>query len=162
LNTSGCNNIFAGLCAGSTNTTGCNNIIFGANAQATSATTSNETTIGTSSTTSARIFGDLKFLNSYSEVVYTISDGASVDLNPTNGTIQLWALGATRTPTANNFSAGQSMTLMINDGSAYTINWPSVTWVGGSAPTLATTGNTVIELWKVGGNIYGALVGEVA
>jgi len=34
--------------------------------------------------------------------------------------------------------------------------------LGGSAPTLATTGFTVIELWKVGSTIYGALVGNVA
>jgi hypothetical protein len=56
------------------------------------------------------------------------------------------------------------MTLMINDGTAYTITWTTlaVTWVGGTAPTLATTGFTVIELWKVGSTIYGALVGNVA
>jgi len=56
------------------------------------------------------------------------------------------------------------MTLMINDGTAYTVTWTTlaVTWVGGSAPTLATTGSTVVELWKVGSTIYGALVGSVA
>jgi hypothetical protein len=53
---------------------------------------------------------------------------------------------------------------MINDGTAFTVNWTSipVVWVGGSAPTLATTGFTVIELWEVGTTIYGALVGNVA
>ncbi len=56
------------------------------------------------------------------------------------------------------------MTLMINDGTAFTVTWTSipVTWVGGTAPTLATTGYTVIELWEVGTTIYGALVGNVA
>jgi hypothetical protein len=50
---------------------------------------------------------------------------------------------------------------MVLDGSAYTITWTSVavTWVGGTAPTLDTTKYTVIELWKVGSTIYGALVG---
>jgi hypothetical protein len=96
------------------------------------------------------------------ENVFTITDGASVDINPTNGTIQLWTLGASRTPTATNFLAGQSITLMIDDGTAYAITWTSlpVTWVGGSAPTLATTGYTIIELWKVSTTIYGALVGN--
>ena len=37
-----------------------------------------------------------------------------------------------------------------------------VVWVGGSAPTLATTGYTVVELWKVGSTIYGAHTGDVA
>jgi hypothetical protein len=53
------------------------------------------------------------------------------------------------------------MTLMVLDGTAFTITWTSVavTWVGGTPPTLDTTKQNVIELWKVGGVIYGALVG---
>lgn len=97
----------------------------------------------------------------YFETVFTITDGASVDLDPANGTVQVWVLGASRTPTATNFAAGESMTLMIDDGSAYSITWPSVTWVGGAAPTLATTGYTVVELWKVSSTLYGSLVGNV-
>jgi hypothetical protein len=30
----------------------------------------------------------------------------------------------------------------------------------GSAPTLNTTGYTVIQLWKVGDQVYGARVGD--
>jgi hypothetical protein len=105
---------------------------------------------------------NLVFDGNYTEEVFTITDGASVDLNPANGTVQTWTLGASRSPTASNFAAGQSMTLMVNDGTAFTITWPSVTWVGGTAPTLATTGFTVIELWEVGTTLYGALVGSVA
>jgi len=95
------------------------------------------------------------------EDVYTISDGASVDINPSNGSIQLWTLGASRTPTATNFAAGESVTLMILDGTAYTVTWTTigVTWIGGTAPTLDTTKYTVIELWKVSSTVYGALVG---
>jgi hypothetical protein len=98
------------------------------------------------------------------ETVYTITDGSSVDIDPANGTVQVWTLGAARTPTATNFAAGQSITLMIADGTAYTITWTSigVTWAGGSAPTLATSGYTVITLWKVGSTIYGAHLGDVA
>lgn len=103
---------------------------------------------------------NLVFDGDYTEEVYTISDGGSVDLDPSNGTIQLWTLGASRSPTATGFAAGQSMTLMINDGTAYAITWPSVTWVGGAAPTLYTTNYTVIALWKVSTTLYGALVGN--
>jgi hypothetical protein len=105
---------------------------------------------------------NLIFDGNYTEEVFTITDGGSVALNPANGTVQLWTLGANRSPTASSFAAGQSMTLMVADGTAYTITWPSVTWVGGSAPTLATTGYTVVELWKVSTTLYGALVGSVA
>lgn len=99
---------------------------------------------------------------SITEDVFAITDGASVDINPANGTIQTWTLTASRTPVSpTNFAAGQSVTLMIQDGTAYTITWSSVavTWVGGSAPTLDTTKYTIVELWKVGSVIYGASPG---
>ena len=96
--------------------------------------------------------------------VYAIVDGASVDIDPANGGIQTWTLGANRTPTATNFTAGQAVTLMIGDGTAYAVTWSTigVVWVGGTAPTLPTTGYGVIELWKVGSTVYGAYVGAVA
>jgi hypothetical protein len=95
---------------------------------------------------------------------FTIVDGASVDIDPANGSLQSWTLGASRTPTATNWVAGESVTLMINDGTAYTVTWTTigVVWVGGTAPTLATTGWTVIQLWKRSSTVYGALVGSVA
>lgn len=98
------------------------------------------------------------------EDVFTITDAAGFAINPDNGSIQLVTLGANRTPTVANFAEGEAITLMINDGTAFTITWSTigVVWVGGSAPTLATTGFTVIELWRVGSTYYGALVGNVA
>ena len=99
---------------------------------------------------------------SYKDTVYTITDGASVDIDPDNGGIQVWTLGASRTPTADNFDAGAKVMLMIDDGSSYTITWPSVNWVGGVAPTLPTSGYGIVELWKVGSQLYGAFAGGVA
>jgi hypothetical protein len=99
------------------------------------------------------------------EDVFTITDGASVDIDPSDGSIQLWTLGANRTPVLpTSWTAGQGITLQIDDGSAYAITWTTmgVVWAGGDPPTLATTGYTVVELWKVGTTIYGALVGDVA
>jgi hypothetical protein len=97
------------------------------------------------------------------EEVFAVS-GTTPALSPSNGTIQTWTLTGNSTPTQGTWTQGESMTLMINDGSAFTVNWTSVpvVWVGGTAPTLATTGFTVIELWEVGTTIYGALVGQVA
>ena len=99
---------------------------------------------------------------SYKDTVFTITDSASVDIDPDNGGIQVWTLGASRTPTANNFDAGAKVMLMIADGSSYSITWPSVNWVGGVAPTLPTTGYGIVELWKVGTQLYGAFAGGVA
>lgn len=96
------------------------------------------------------------------DTVFTITDGASVDIDPDNGGIQVWTLGADRSPTASNFDAGAKVMLMIADGSSYSITWPSVNWVGGVAPTLPTSGYGIVELWKVGSQLYGAYAGGVA
>jgi len=95
------------------------------------------------------------FTGRITEQVFAVS-GTTPALDPLNGTIQTWALTANSSPTfAAGFVAGSSFTLMVDDGSAHTITWPTITWVGGSAPTLALTGYTVIELWRVGSVYYG-------
>jgi len=96
------------------------------------------------------------------ENVYALS-GTAVALAPANGSIQTHTLTGNTTYT-DSFSAGQSVTLMIDDGTAYTITWPTMTWVnnGGTAPTLALTGYTVVAIWKVSTTLYGALVGAGA
>lgn len=103
-----------------------------------------------------------KTLEGYTETVFAITDASTVTPNPDNGTIQTWTLGANRTLNTSGIGAGQSVLLMIDDGSARTITWTTVVWVGGTAPTLATSGYTCVELWKVGSTCYGALIGEVA
>lgn len=100
-----------------------------------------------------------KTFTGYTETVYAITDGSSVVINPANGTIQTWTLGADRSPSAT-IATGQSLTLMVTAG-AYTVTWPSVTWVGGVAPTLPTTSAGVVVLWKVGTTLYGSYVGAV-
>lgn len=98
------------------------------------------------------------------EDIFTITDTAGFEIDPSNGTLQRVVLGADRTPVATNFANGESVTLMVDDGTARTITWTSVAvvWVGGAAPTLATSGFTIIELWKEGNVIRGALVGSTA
>lgn len=99
----------------------------------------------------------------YTEGVFAVT-GTTPALSPANGSIQTWTLSGNSTPTAGTWAAGQSITLMVDDGTAYTITWTSlsVTWAtdGGTAPTLNTTGYTTIALWKVGSTIYGARVGD--
>ena len=116
--------------------------------------------LATSPTLSKAVLND-----GYTEEVFAISDGPTVNLDPNNGSIQTWTLGASRTPGQANWASGQSIVLQVDDGSAYTLNWStlSVVWKteGGVAPTLNLTGDTVIVLWKVGTTIYGARVGDV-
>lgn len=103
------------------------------------------------------------------EDIFTITDGAAFEIDPGNGSIQLITLGASRTPKATNFANGEAVTLMVDDGTAYTLTWTDATFGGsgvvwktdgGVAPTLNTTGYTVMVLFKVGGQVYGARVGD--
>lgn len=88
------------------------------------------------------------------ETVFALT-GTTPALNPFNGTIQTWTLTANSTPT-DTLTTGQSITLLVDDGTAFTITWPTITWVGGVAPVLETTANTIITLFKVGSTLYGA------
>jgi hypothetical protein len=127
--------------------------------------------VGTSDaqTLTGKTLTDPAIIGTILEDVFTITDGAAFEIDPGNGSIQLITLGASRTPKATNFVAGESVTLMVDDGTAYTLTWSDSTFGGsgvvwktdsGSAPTLNTTGYTVIVLWKVSTQVYGARVGN--
>jgi hypothetical protein len=129
------------------------------------------TIVGTSDsqTLTNKTLTDPVMIGTILEDVFTITDGAAFEIDPSNGSIQLITLGASRTPKATNFVAGESVILMVDDGTAYTLTWSDTTfgtsgvlWKtnGGVAPTLNTSGYTVITLWKVGTQVYGARVGD--
>jgi hypothetical protein len=129
------------------------------------------TIVGTTDTQtlSAKTLTDPAIEGAIKEEVFTITDGAAFEIDPGNGSIQLITLGANRTPKATNFAAGESVMLMVDDGTAYAITWTDATFGGsgvvwktngGVAPTLNTSGYTVIVLWKVGTQVYGARVGD--
>ncbi len=123
----------------------------------------------TAQTLTNKTLTDPAIVGTITEDIYTISDGAAFEIDPGNGSIQLITLGANRTPKATNFAAGEAVTMMVDDGTAYTITWTDATFGGsgvvwktdsGSAPTLNTAGYTVIVLWKVSTQVYGARVGN--
>lgn len=111
----------------------------------------------TAPTDRMRITADaVRFLTAVEEKQYSLT-GTAID--PANGTIQYKTLSANTTLT-ESLSDGEYVTLMIDDGAGYTITWPTINWIGGSAPTLATTGWNIIELWQVGSGVYGAFAGS--
>jgi hypothetical protein len=126
-------------------------------------------TVVTKLSASAAALTDPTITGTILEDIFTITDGAAFEIDPGNGSIQLITLGASRTPKATNFAAGEAITLMVDDGTAYTLTWTDSTFGGsgvvwktdnGSAPTLNTSGYTVIVLWKVSTQVYGARVGN--
>jgi hypothetical protein len=130
--------------------------------------TGDVTTTGTQTLTN-KTLTDPTIIGTIIEDVFTITDGAAFEINPANGSIQLITLGANRTPKATSFVAGEAVILMVDDGTARTLTWTDATFGGsgvvwktngGVAPTLNTTGFTVITLWKVSTQVYGARVGD--
>lgn len=125
--------------------------------------TETSTNTVTNKTLTAPIVTGAILNDGYTEEVFAVT-GTTPALSPTNGSIQTWVLTANSTPTAGTWASGQSLTLMVDDGTAASIIWTSVpvTWKtnGGVAPALNLTGFTAIQLWKVGAVIYGARVGD--
>lgn len=99
--------------------------------------------------------GVASFNGAIKEKVYALT-GTVID--PDNGTIQYKTLSGNTTFT-ETLSEGEYVILMIDDGTSYTVTWPSTTWVGGSEPTLETSGYNIIALWKVGSTLYGVTSG---
>lgn len=98
-------------------------------------------------------------IDGYSETVHALT-GTTPAIDNSNGTIQTWTLTGNSTPT-DSLSVGESVTLMIDDGTANTVTWTMVDkWFGG-VPELSTTEYTAITLWKVGSTVYGATLPEI-
>lgn len=122
-------------------------------------------TATSTSTLTNKTLTDPAMIGTLIEDVYTVTTASStLTIDPANGSVQVITLGQNATTISmTNFLAGESVTLMIADGTAYSITWgTSVTWVGGLQPTLPTSGYAVVQLWKVGTVVYGSYVGNVA
>ena len=139
------------------------------NAALTVAASKGDVTLAGIQTLTNKTLTDPAIIGTTLEDIFTITDTAAFEVDPGNGSIQLITLGASRTPKCTNMVAGESVTLMVDDGTAYTITWTDATWGAGgvvwktnagAAPTLNTTGYTVIVLWKVSTQVYGARVGD--
>jgi hypothetical protein len=116
---------------------------------------------GTLSLAGGTMTGNLT-LDAYTEKVATLATSGSIALNPSTGTTLSCAAAGTVTFT-DSLSSGQSISLLLTNGSTYTINWPTTTWVtaaGNTAPTLSAS-NTLV-FWKISSTLYGALVGKSA
>jgi len=116
---------------------------------------------GKLSTSGGTMTGNLT-LDAYTEKVATLATSGTIALNPSTGTTLSCAAAGTVTFT-DSLSSGQSISLLLTNGSTYTINWPTTTWVtaaGNTAPTLSAS-NTLV-FWKISSTLYGALVGKSA
>lgn len=116
-------------------------------------------TITTAQTLTNKTVEALVLNNGYTEETYTLT---GTELNPINGSMQAAVLSGNITFT-DGLASGQSMMLMLENGSTYSVTWPTMTWAtssGNTPPTL--TAADAITFWKIGSTLYGAYVGGYA
>jgi hypothetical protein len=117
-----------------------------------------------SKSTGISVSGSIDLSGAITEDVYVVNLGSGThQIDPaSDGGIFYMALLASCTLGTSNLLNGQSQVLMIDDGSGYTLTWPTMTWINnaGSAPTLSTTARTTVVVWKANNIVYGALVGD--
>lgn len=101
-------------------------------------------------------FASVSVTGSITENVYAIS-GTAAAIDPANGTIQTHTLTGATIYT-DSVASGQSVTLVI-PGTANTVTWPTIKWLGGAAPTLDATNDTIISVFKIGTTLYGSSLG---
>ena len=82
---------------------------------------------------------------------------ATTVLEPDNGTVQTKTLSANTTFT-DGLADGQFLTLVVTNA-GFTITYPTITWWGGSEPTLGTTDKLYFE--KIGTTLYGSHIGSI-
>ena len=120
-------------------------------------------TFTNSPTLTTPIVTTLDMAGAIQELVYTANVTGTYTLSAGNGTIQNITLtgNVTSGNVTDSLNDGEAITLVVDDGSGYTIAWGTSVdkWIGGSAPTLDTTNKNVIVLWKVGSDLYGMLSG---
>jgi len=103
--------------------------------------------------------GGVTTVQTLRDTVYTLS-GTVID--PANGGTQLVVLTANTTFT-ESLQSGDAIVLQIENGTTYTVTWPTIVWTGvngNTAPTL--TAKDALVLWKVSNTLYAATIGSYA
>lgn len=81
-----------------------------------------------------------------------------------------WALGekfsktlsANWSPTFANDDDGMTIIVRLTSGGAYSVTWPTVLWAGGVPPDQTPSGDDVYTFVKMGSDIIGSVVQDLA
>ena len=104
-------------------------------------------------------------LTSYTETVLSANSSTAITLNITaNGTVQVITLTGSATITMPAAVAGKSFIMFLKqDGTgSRTVNWSTVYWPGGTAPTITSTASKmdIYSFFSDGSKWYGTTVGQ--
>jgi len=92
------------------------------------------------------------------EKVHTLGTSGAVTIDPANGSIQTLAMTGNVT-ISSSLTTGQFVTLQISSVGSDSITWPSMQWMYGAEPVLDASATNWIQLWNVGGTLYGSYLG---
>lgn len=106
------------------------------------------------------ITGNMVVTGQYVSKRFALTDGGTIALNWNNGNDQSVTIAGNRTFTfANPIDGGRYLIKLKQDATgSRTITWPTITWKGGTAPTLTTTANKTdfIYLYYDGTSYFGS------
>lgn len=93
------------------------------------------------------------------EQVHELGTSGTQNVDPANGTVQTCAMAGDVTITSS-LASGEFVTLRFTSvGSTDDITWPTMEWLFGSAPELEVGATNWIQIWNVGGTLYGSFIG---
>lgn len=80
-------------------------------------------------------------ITNYTETPYTANSSTAITLALTNGTVQIITLTGNATITMPTAVSGKSFTLLLKQDAtgSRTVTWSTVSWPGGTAPTITST-----------------------
>lgn len=123
------------------------------------------TVVGTSDTQTltAKTIEAGTFTNGYTEETYSANSSTAITISLTNGSMQFITLTGSPTITMPAAAAGKSFTLILYTGTgSYTVSWSTVSWAGGTTPTITTTASKkdILNFYSDGTNWYGSIFGQ--
>jgi hypothetical protein len=108
------------------------------------------------------VFNTNPTFTNYTETAYTANSSTAITLSLANGTMQYITLTGSPTITMPTAASGKSFTLILYTGSgSYTVSWSTVSWAGGTTPTVTTTASKkdIFNFYSDGTSWYGSLFG---
>lgn len=103
-------------------------------------------------------------ITNYTETLYTANTSTAITVSLANGTVQQLTLTGNATITMPSQGAGKSFIIMLKqDGTgSRSVTWSTVTWPGGTAPTITGTANKqdIYSFFSDGTNWYGTTIGQ--
>jgi hypothetical protein len=103
-------------------------------------------------------------VTNYVETPYSANSSTAITLSLANGTVQIITLTGTATITMPTAVSGKSFTLLLKQDAtgSRTVTWTTVSWPGGTAPTITSTASKMDKYVFIsdGTYWYGATAGQ--